>query len=121
MPNICFLLLLTLAWSNAVHAESWVQVKGHPIAYDKDSLVRNADLVRYWLKTTKDPRKYEIWLKEMDCRNRTDKTVSTIWAYEDGRREEKSPQYGVEQIAPGSQLEVLHGQLCSRFWEFWKR
>lgn len=119
--HLFLFLCICLANVGVANAQSWVQVKGHPIAYDGNSLVRQGEVVSYWLRTTSKGEVTSLWAREMDCKNRVDRTVEHFWLYKDGSRNSTGPKYNVERIAPGSDLEVLHSQICARSWEFWKR
>lgn len=131
---IAFLLFFPLN----TYAESWVALDKEN-SYDKDSLVTDGDQVVSWhrksnagIKSYRGMRseylpyvnaKYMLWAREINCRSRTEKLLSTYILYVDGRKREISPDgTGITyQIVPGSNHEKLFNAVCAKKWyQIWK-
>ena len=124
MTRILLALALLLIFNNMAIAESWVQLKGFSLAYDRDSIVRDGDMVRYWLSTTGTGEVQVVNPREMNCKMRLDRRLGGGFSVfkSGGKREHDSSYNGnYEQIAPGSDLEALRAEICPKAWEFWKR
>ena len=121
MKHLLIAIACAACLMDDARAETWIQVKGFPIAFDGDSIVREGDEVQYWLKTTAPGEVASLWPRKMNCKLRQDEAVGHFWLDKDGGRRDTGYHHSFERIAPGSDLEQLHSQLCYPSWQFWKK